>query len=110
MRSIDPARYSVSRTHEVHLGGAGGIAESDHETSRRSRGASTAAPQNLKAIAKPQGDRRTPRRSRGASAAASQTFEGIESEIIAQEKNFCERNQKILSTINPGKLRVSNEG
>ncbi len=51
MRFPNPS-YSVSRTHEVHLGGAGGIAPSDHETSRRSRGASAAAPQNLKAVSR----------------------------------------------------------
>ena len=48
--------------------------------------------QNFEAIAELQGDRRTSRR--------SQDFKGIESEIVGEEKNFCERNQKILSIMN----------
>ncbi len=34
----------------------------------------------------------------------------IVGDMVAQEKNFSQQNQKILSTMNPGKLRVSNEG
>ncbi len=93
-------QYSVSQTHEVHLGGHEPSQsqttklQSDRRTSKRS--------QNFKAIAELQSDRGTSRR--------SQNFKGIESEIVDEEKNFCERNPKILSTINPEKLRVGLEG